>query len=264
MLSHPTASLFETQAARIWLRKRGVEVATPTPLLAVRLGTRQLRQPSGHKQRQFRYWIAGVLLSTGLFSLLFALRIPEEQMVTGHTGTVIICAIQLAEWATRRARDREAAARLPHRVASVSQSRLAPLDGWYVASTTVAFGGGIALATTMFVATPQYGHYAWTWLLLLGVAGAVAAFLVVSILRAPTLADDTTSLAIDTRLRRSDLYDLCPAVCVLIPLTDFLQRDQPAPYTWPMAGHAALAMGLFAIGWLRQRHRPLPAGHYGT
>jgi hypothetical protein len=118
----------------------------------------------------------------------------------------------------------------------------------------------------MFLATP-YRTYAWSWLGLLALSGAVFAVFVTGILRRPVIAKDEPSAVVDAVLRIEDLAVAMPSLYAVPVLTDLIttHRQPPGFAPW-LVGYAVLAVALQVVsGLVLGRRRPrLPDGDYGV
>jgi hypothetical protein len=246
----------EQDAARRWLARRGHPVGRPTPLLAVLIGTRQAFRGRG-MVRYFGYMLLAYVAGTAYASLFGA-------GATQGWALYFLCfAMSLSSWDTVRLRERDfqddvAAPHPPDPWWRV-------LGGWYLASLVVVFGGGFALAVTLYFTTADR-TYAVSWLGLLALSVLVTGWVLVGLLRRPLLAEDTASLAVARALRAEALYVASPAMVVTPLVLDFLLHRVPAGFTpWLGAYFAAgtlLQIISCAVHW--SRHRTLPPGHYGT
>ncbi|WP_209667406.1 hypothetical protein [Amycolatopsis magusensis] len=258
-LDEPTPK--ESEAARVWLAKHGIQVVTPARSLAVRIGARHTRRSGG--SRFFRvYLVLFVVAMSAYFSLQFLPGVDEAEMYEGALGVFVVLALQLAQWITIRRRERH----LPTVSRPQSQSVRQVLGGWYLAAAVITFGGGVALAVAMYVTTSAR-TYAWSWLVLLGMSAVAGAVVLADVLRAPARGEDEGSLAVDAVLRREDAYLLPPASFAVLVLFNLLVDDrQPVQFTNWLALYAGLAVVAQVIGWLTHAHarRHLPPAYYGT
>jgi hypothetical protein len=98
--------------------------------------------------------------------------------------------------------------------------------------------------------------------------GAVCfAVVLTGILRAPALAEDEGSLAVDYALRIEDAYIAMPAIFAMPVLVDLVTTNrQPHEFTMWLVVYVALAVGTQLIGWVVhwRRYRTLPPGYYGA
>ncbi|WP_410620508.1 hypothetical protein [Amycolatopsis sp. cmx-8-4] len=251
----------EVEAAGKWLAKRGVEVARPTPLLALRLGARRAARPPG-------YWawvvlvLTVVVLAGGILQFLALwLHLPlGVGYFAAYAGVVVLV------WLPVRWADRRAAAWLGDRRLDVPRPPWREsLDGWYLASVLITFGGGALLAVAMCVTTSAW-VWAVGWLGMLAIGAAVTAVVLTGVLRRPVLAEDETSLMIDAVVRTEDPYITMPALFAFPVLFDVLTSGrQPHEFTPWLVGYVILALVTLLVGRYRQyRRRLLPAGTYGV
>jgi hypothetical protein len=137
------------------------------------------------------------------------------------------------------------------------------VGGWYLAATAITFAGGAALCAIMIVIAPSFDVFAQTFALAAG-AGSTAAILG-RILRAPVVAEDPTSLAVDGLLRAQDAYRYASSAMfafVAMPVT-VLDGFSPGWLGWPALAYLMVAIGTQLTGWLVTRRRKLPPGFYG-
>lgn len=251
----------EIAATRKWLGKRGIDVGEPSRLLAIRIGPRLSRSVPG----RFR-WLAGAMVVSVLLCGVYGfLAVRGEELPEGVNVYFICGSIQVALWLSYLHRER-ALGPLP--VMDRRSGRPSPrkiLGGWYLASFVITFGGGAALAATIYFATPAKA-YAWGWLGGLGWAALCCAVILVGTLWRPVHAEDTASAAVDTELRVLDSQAAAPGFFAAIVLFDLLAGDRaPAGFTGWLIAYAAFALGTTAVGiWRHQRRPALPPGDYGT
>jgi len=256
----------EVRAARKWLAKRGVTVAEPTTLLALRLGARGGARPPGS-------WASVVVLVvvavTGSFALGFlphAIGLRYSDMPEGRSFFALYATLVVAFWLAVRLGDRRATAHLAGR--GIDRPRpdwRTSLSGWNLASVVITFGGGAVLAVVMSVTTSKPA-WALSWLGLLALGAVVVAVILGSVLRRPVIAEDEASLAVDSLLRADDQYLAFPALFAYPAIFDpLVAGGQPREFTPWLVGYFALAVVTQAIGFYTQyRRRKLPAGDYGT
>ncbi|MFE0027365.1 hypothetical protein [Amycolatopsis sp. NPDC059021] len=254
----------EIQAALTWLAQRGVRLVVPTRLLCIRLGMRFA--PRLRTRTCLVALGVAILGSAGLFGLRYLPGVGK-QFPGGSYIFVVVATIQLTVWYEQRHRDRQIAARLACRVTRVeSASRLRLLGGWFAASVVLTFGGGagLALAVALTSGAPAYG---WAWLALLGVAAVSSGIALTSVLRAPAVAENDASLAVDDQLRIRDADNYVIPVFAIPPLNDLTSHSPlPPPFAPYVLAYVVLSVGaMFVTMLLRHlpRHRSLPPGNYG-
>ncbi|WP_410641346.1 hypothetical protein [Amycolatopsis sp. lyj-346] len=252
------------QTAVKWLEKRGVRVAEPATLLTYRLSVRAGRRSPDAFGAVFALnavLFAG-LLGFGLLRLLPG--VDGDDLPDGGYIFFVVAATLLTTWLHVRAGDRRAAAwlgdRRPHRPPPSGRD---VLNGWYLTSLLVTFGGGAALAVTMAAGGSLWAVF---WLGLLALGAVVDAVILTGILRRPVLAEDEDegSLAVDVVTRLHDVHLLMPSAFAVPVLADLVFGDLPgAPW---LIGYVVLAVATHVAGWFAQARRlpALPAdGHYG-
>ncbi|MGW3959247.1 hypothetical protein ACWED2_05455 [Amycolatopsis sp. NPDC005003] len=259
-------TVLEVGWARLWLGKRGVRVWLPTRLLALRLGARAM---GGRGTPSY----AIVFAALWSFSAPFFLEADLPGKAAGLA--LVVTAFQVVRW--RRTQSREqlaerltgAGAPLPLRVA-VKQ-----VGWWYLSSTALTFGGGAALCAASFLSRPHFTWKHWyppsveigvhTFALAVG-AGATALVLGRA-LRAPVLAEDEASRAVDQVLRAEDVYRFAPCAgyAVLALPVFVVDWAAPGPLGWSALAYLVTAVVLQLLGWavVRHRYRRLPPGFYG-
>ncbi len=248
MVEVASTTLAERQAARTWLARHGAEVDEPTPLLAVRVGARVLATRS--------YWLYSALSS--VFWIVAVLPpIPVPARFLGFTALVV--AYPLLQWRRVRTADRAATcvvapgARPSFRVAAGEVGR------WYLAAVATTFGGGAVLCATL--AADPVG---WAAALVLGAASV--ALVLGQALRAPVIAEDEASRAVDAALRTYDTR----AFAMPFAFTFLAWIDLSADWPWPPArfvpvvAYFVLGVVLHLRAVFEVRDRRLPPGHYGT
>ncbi|MEV7099039.1 hypothetical protein AB0M80_40040 [Amycolatopsis sp. NPDC051045] len=245
----------ERAAAGRWLVKHHVEVPTLTDLLALRLGFRGGARPPGW----WRWIVPAILVmcaaNVGYLCLAFLPGVRGEELTGGGYLFFLMIFLQVSNWLPVRVRDRQARALLGTR--AIERPPGFALGGWDIAALLVTFGGGAALAVTIFVTTP-FRTYAWSWFGLLALGGVVTAVILTGILRRPVIAEDETSRAVDAAVRIQDLLIAMPAVYAVPVLFDPMTDDaQPPGYTPWLIGYAALAVATQAaagfVNWRRSR-----------
>ncbi|MEV6622355.1 hypothetical protein AB0M83_35915 [Amycolatopsis sp. NPDC051106] len=256
----------EVRAARKWLAKRGVDVAEPTPLLALRLGVRRgARSPDYWA----RYVVMVVVLIVGavvLQLLPLLLGVARADRFQGSWIFLIYAGLVLFIWLPVRSADRRAATWLGDRRLDVSRpSWREPVNGWYLTSVLITFGGGAVLAVVMGVVTFRW-VWALTWLALLASGAVVVAVVLNGVFRRPVIAEDDSSLRIDAVVRAEDPLIAMPGLFALPVLVDPLLSEWRAPEFTPwLIGYVVLAFATLLVGrYTQYRRRTLPPGHYGT
>ncbi|WP_206797783.1 hypothetical protein [Amycolatopsis sp. MtRt-6] len=243
----------ERAAAGRWLFKHRVDVPTMTDLLALRLGFRAGARPPG-TWRWVGVAVLGFTAATiGFESLTFLPGVPGADLVDSSYAFFLVIVQHLGYWLPARARDRQALARF----GTLGGPPRTEVTSWFLAVPLVTFGGGAALAVTIFATTP-FRTYAASWLLLLFLGAAVTAAMVTDVFRRPVIAEDATSRAVDTAVRLHDLLLAMPgiyAVPVLVePLFGHAQPPEWRPW---LVGYALLALAaqvvVGVVQWRRLR-----------
>lgn len=229
----------ERAAAGRWLAKHRVEVPTLTELLALRLGFRAGARPPGTWRWVVVTALVYMVALAGFESLTFLPGVPGAELVDSAYVFFILVVSQLGYWLPARLRDRQALARF----GTLAGPPRTEVTGWFLAVPLITFGGGAALAVTMFATTP-FRTYAASWLLLLALGAAVTAAIVTDVLRRPVIAEDATSRAVDTAVRLYDLIMAMPGVYALPPLLEPLADGHAQPPQWRpwLVGYALLAL----------------------
>jgi hypothetical protein len=244
-------TLAEVAATRAWLARRGVRVWLPTRLLSLRVGSREWAA------RTVPWYVVGFGAATAASN--------SFQEVPGRFGLVFAVLAVLAVFRSREIHRREEAAERWVGAGSPPALRDAArqVGGWYLAATAITFAGGAALCAITIVVAPSFDVFAQTFALAVG-AGSTAAILG-RILRAPVIAEDATSLAVDGLLRAQDAYRYAASAMfafVAIPVT-ILNEFSPGWLGWLALAYLVVAIGAQLTGWLVTRHRKLPPGFYG-
>jgi hypothetical protein len=252
-MSAPAVTDAERAAAGRWLVKHGVDVPTLTDLLTLRLGFRGGARPPG----SWRWAAAAILVmmaaNVGYLCLEFLPGVRGEELTESAYLFFLMIVFGLSSWVPVRVRDRQARALLGTR--AIERPPGAGMGGWDIAALLVTFGGGAALAVTIFVTTP-FRTYAWSWFGLLALGGVVTAVILTGILRRPVIAEDETSLAVDAAVRIEDLLIAMPAVYAVPVLFDpMTDNAQPPGYTPWLIGYAALAVATQAVAVFVNRRR---------
>lgn len=241
-------TLAERQGARAWLARCGVVVDEPTPLLAVRVGSRVLATRS--------YQAYSVLSSVVWGVALFP---PVPVLARFLVFTVVCAAYPLLQWRRVCRADRAAARLVPAGARPSLRVAGGQVGWWFLAAVVTTFGGGVVMCA-VFAAHPA----GWAAALVIG-AASVAPVLGRA-LRAPVIAEDKASLAVDAALRAHDAR----AFAVPLVFTFLVWIDLSTGWPWPPARFVP-AVGYFVlvvavhVGALIEARRPsLPPGHYGT
>ncbi|MFB9689381.1 hypothetical protein [Amycolatopsis plumensis] len=252
----------DEQAAVKWLEKRGVRVAEPATLLTFRLSVRAGRRSPDAFSPVFVLTLVVCACAFGYVFLRLLPGVEGPDLPAGGYIFFTMAAVQLTLWLHIRAGDRRAAAWLgDRRLHRPRPSAADVLNGWYLTSLLVTFGGGAALAATMAAGGSLWAEF---WLGLLAVGAAADAVVLTGILTRPVLAEDEGSLAVDVVTRLEDVHLLMPSVFALPLIADLTYGDRQGD-PW-LAGYVALAVATHAAGLFTQRRRrpALPAdGHYG-
>ncbi|WIX85536.1 hypothetical protein [Amycolatopsis sp. DG1A-15b] len=249
----PAPTDAERAAAGRWLVKHGVDVPTMTDLLALRLGFRAGARPPGAWR-----WIGVAVLgyaavTIGFASLVFLPGVRGGELTGSSYVFFVIIAQHLGYWLPARVRDRQALARF----GTLDGPPRTEVPGWFLAVPLITFGGGAALAVTIFATTP-FRTFAGSWLLLLLLGAAVTAAMVTDVFRRPVIAEDATSRAVDTALRLQDLLMAMPGIYAVPMLFDpLVGHAQPPEWRPWLVGYAVLAVAMQVvvgvIQWRRLR-----------
>ncbi|WP_284749022.1 hypothetical protein [Amycolatopsis sp. RTGN1] len=243
-------TLAEVAAARGWLARRGVRVWLPTRLLSLRVGSRE--------------WAARTLPWYVGFGVATAASNAFRQ-VPGRFGLIFVV---FAVWVVVRSREIRRRDEVAERWAGTGPppallEAARQVGWWYLATTAITFGGGAALCAITIVVAPSFDVFAQTFALAAG-AGSTAAVLG-RILRAPVVAEDLTSLAVDGLLRAQDAYRYASSArfaFVAMPVT-VLDEFTPGWLSWLALAYLVVAIGTEVTGLLVTRRRKLPPGFYG-
>jgi len=247
----PVVTDAERVAAGRWLVKHRVAVPTMTDLLALRLGLRAGARPPGSWR-----WIGVAALgyaaaSIGFASLDFLPGVRGGELAGGSYVFFLIIAQHLGYWLPARVRDRQALARF----GTLDGPPRTEVTGWFLAVPLVTFGGGAALAVTIFATSP-FRTYAGSWLLLLALGAVVTAAMVTDVFRRPVIAEDATSRAVDSALRLHDLLMAMPGIYAVPVLIDpVVGHAQPPEWRPWLAGYAVLAVATQAVVGVLQWRR---------
>ncbi|WP_410609971.1 hypothetical protein [Amycolatopsis sp. lyj-109] len=241
-------TLAERQGARAWLARRGVEVDEPTPLLAVRAGARELAT---------RSYPAYNVLSSLLWA--FAL-IPAVPVLARFLVFAVVCtAFPLLQWRRVHQADRAAARLVPPGARPSVREAAGQVGWWYLAAVATTFGGGVVLCA-VFAANPV------GWAAALAIGAASVALVLGRALRAPVIAEDGASLAVDAALRAYDARAFAvPFLFTFLGWIDLSTSWPWPPARWvPAAGYFALVVAVHVGAAKEARRESLPPGHYGT
>ncbi len=242
----------EVAAARAWLARRGVRVWLPTRLLSLRLGSREWAT------RTVSPWFGA-----GYVAVLLTSSFLQE--LPGRLGLLLVVFAVLMPVRSREIRRREDVAERWAGTGTppVLRDAVRQVGGWYLATTAITFAGGAALCAAMIVLDPTFDAFAQTAALAVGAGATVA--VVGRILRAPVIAEDVTSRAVDALLRAQDVYRYAPsAVFALAALPTTMAAGRlPGWLEWTAVAFAVVALGTYLTGWLVTRRRKLPPGFYG-
>ncbi|WP_181770673.1 hypothetical protein [Amycolatopsis pittospori] len=251
----------EIEATRVWLGERGVEVETPTRLIAVRVGARQYTNTASRVIVNLGFGIVGLGLMM-YFGFRELIAEPEADPTYSRYAYVVFATTQLGSWVSSLYRERQLGG-LP--VLDRRPSALRVVGGWYLTTYAITFGGGAALAVAMYTGTAAQS-YALGWLAALGWAGLSTGTILVGSVFRRTRGEDAASVAVDFELRFWDCRLAEPAIFAVAILLDVMFGGRvPAEFTWWMIAYAALAVGAALVARYRAGDRPaFPPGDYGT
>ena len=114
----------------------------------------------------------------------------------------------------------------------------------------------------MYVTTPAR-TYAWSLLGLLAISALCTAVVLTSVLRAPVIADDEATRAVDDLVRAENADLAFPAVFSVPLVFDFFKSNQPLGFTSLLIGYLLLSLGLQIVAVVLHSRRALPPGNYG-
>ena len=237
----------EIWAARKWLAAHGVHVRRPTRLLSIRLGTR-------YDVRRLRLGFFVLLAVPAVFGAIgyeLLLYRYGTDMTASATLYFLYMAGQFATWLSLRRWDRQALKRLCLPATPLSRRPWwQVLGGWTIASIVTTFGGGAALSVAVS---------AWGWIGLLVLSAVTTAITLRAVLRAPVIAEDEGSLAVDELVRTENTDLAAPGMFALPVLGDLLFANrQWDTFTWLLVGYAVLGFGLQMVGLAVHQRRRLP------
>ncbi|MEU4253589.1 hypothetical protein AB0F15_39975 [Amycolatopsis sp. NPDC026612] len=242
-------TLAERQGARAWLARRGVEVDEPTPLLAVRVGSRVLATRS--------YQASYSVLSSVVW--VVALLPPVPVLARFLVFTVVCTAYPLLQWRRVCRADRTAARLVPAGARPSLRVAAGQVGRRYLAAVVTTFGGGVVLCA-WYAANPV----GWAAALVIGAASVAPVF--ARALRAPVIAEDEASAAVDAALRAHDTR----AFAAPFMFTFLVWIDLSTSWPWPPArfvpaiGYFVLVVAVHVGAAIEARRQSLPRGHYGT
>ena len=240
-------TLAERQGARAWLARHGVAVDEPTPLLAVRVGARVLATRS--------YQAYSVLSSVVWAVALFP---PLPALARFLVFTVLCTAYPLLQWRRVCRADRVAARLVPPAARPSLRVAAGQVGWWYLAVVATTFGGGVVLCAA-FAANPA----GWAAALVIG-AASVAPVLGRA-LRAPVIAEDEASRAVDAALRTHDAQAFAvPFVFTFLAWIDLSASRSWSSAQWFAIGYFVLVTAVMVGAAKEGRRARLPRGHYGT
>lgn len=252
----------EITATRSWLAKKGVQVETPTPLLAVRIGGQFT------SRMRVAFFLLPLLSGPAMFGLLFlrsALDGVWRELADGLPTAVLSVVMFGGVWIATRLVDRDIVRRLPREAVGPRRS-LSLLGPWYLAAAAITFGGGVALLVAILLTTSARGYALSELGLITLYAVWFACFLAIA-LNTRVVAEDAGSRAVDDALWVRSLYLGAPAIYAWLMLISLPFLDGPPPeFAAPTYIYIALAIGTQVIGgvvhW--KRYRKLPPGEYGV
>ncbi|MET8996227.1 hypothetical protein [Amycolatopsis sp. NPDC004169] len=248
MVETAWTTLAERQGARAWLARHGVAVDEPTPLLAVRVGARV--------QATRSYPVHAVL--SGVVWMV-ALLPPVPVLARFLVFTLASAAYPLLQWRRARAADRAAARLVPPGARPPLRVAAAQVGPWYLAGVATTFAGGAVLC-----AVSAANPVAWAVALVIG--GACSAPVFERALRAPVIAEDKASAAVDAALRAYDTRAfVVPFLFTFLPWID-LSTSWPWPPARlvPPLAYFVLVVVFYARAATGFRRLRLPPGRYGT
>ena len=248
----------EIQSARAWLGKHGIWVSMPTRLLALRIGARYRPERTELAGLVF----GGVFFASALGFMLVA-ALLEGKLTAGGPFYAACIASTCTAWFTAQRRERAIFDRLGAAPAASPRRPLAFAGPWFLSAAAVTFIGGAGLCAAMLATSAPY---ALSWFSLLAISAVAFGTIVTGVLRAPVIAEDEASRAVDDAWRRQDLYTAAPVVFALPVLTDLLEDRLPRGFTVPVIAYVVAVFALQVIGALVnwRMNRAFPPGNYGT
>ncbi len=247
-----TPTVAEANLTRTWLTNRGITVDWPTRLLAVRIGSRE--------QARRSYQFYGVLLGFAwAVAVVPHFPVPLKFLLVGAVFT----GYPALQWRRVRSREHVAARLAPGGARPSWRVAAGQVGWWYLVSVATTFGGGAVLCAARFLSSPAAGA---CWAVALAIGAFGAALVLGPALRAPVIAEDETSLAVDGILRAQDAAVFAPsAVLVVLAWIDWSVTWPAAPPWFPVrVGYIVLAIATWAVARFGARYRRLPPGTYGT
>lgn len=256
MTGEPTER--EIQSARAWLGRHGIWVSMPTRLLALRIGARYRPE----RMELAGLVFGGVFLASAFGFMLVAALLKGKLTASGPIYTACIASACTA-WFTARRRERAIFHRLGAAPAASSRRPLAFAGPWFLGTAAVTFLGGAGLCVAMLATSAPY---ALSWLSLLLISAVAFGTIVTGVLRAPVIAEDEASRAVDDAWRRQDLYIAAPVLFAPPVLVDLFEDRLPRGFTAPVIAYAAVVCVLQVIDvWQNRRaYLAFPPGNYGT
>lgn len=251
-------SFAEVTAARLWLARRGAVVGLPTRLIALRVGSRE---------RVKRPTLIAVLIACFVFWP--GIHAPRQlELLRPLLFGVVLAALLVLRWRQVQSRD-ELAEHLADSGAGTPPpwGAAARQVGWcYLAATAITFGGGAVLCAVQFLAEPVAPLDAGARTLGLAAGAGATALVLGRVLRAPVIAEDTASRAVDGVLRAQDACRFAPSALYFVAVWPAgMDLSHLGAQGWFALSYLVLAAGTQLAGWLsfRRWFRRLPAGYYG-
>ncbi|WP_326952590.1 hypothetical protein [Amycolatopsis sp. NBC_01286] len=249
-------SFAEVTATRMWLARHGVEVGLPTRLLALRVGTREwLRRPT----------VFAVLVVCLVFWPGF--RAPRElELLRPLLVGVVLAALLVMRWRQVQAREELAESLTGTGTPPPWRAAARQVGWWHLAATAITFGGGAVLCALQFLTEPAAPLDAGARTLGLAAGAGAIALVLGRVLRAPIIAEDAASRAVDGVLRAQDAHRFAPSALFFVAVWPAgMDLDHLGAQGWFALSYLVLAAGTQLVGWLRfrRRFRQLPAGYYG-
>jgi hypothetical protein len=230
----------DTHCASTWLRRNNLRGVGVTPVLTERLAARR------HAAR-----VEVTVVGAGL-AILVVLAFLQRHTGTGVTGlvlfTVTTLVLVLGAWLgmrTQRRAERKVAATMRTRVTHPgSRTILSVLGRWYAGAAAVIYGAGLVLGLWTVVTMPGERTPAVGFTVAVAVLAVIAATMLTDVVRRPTLAAGSDTLAVDDALRAADARRAATPYPVTLAIVVGVAA-QGTPLLWLLTGYGMLA----AMAW---------------
>jgi hypothetical protein len=236
--------------ARRWLRQHRLGGIEPTPLLAARLDARR----------------AGLVAELATIAIVMAGMLAWSFVVRWGSGpdepgaddfvwlasfyVALIAGMAVGFWWRRRLEWPLLQTMTVRSAHPAATSAVRVLGERRLAAAVAVNGGCLAVGAVAALLAPAERDRAIALAVLVGVAvlAALGSLILASVLRRPSLAEDSESLAVDDRLRLEDAKRALMPYALPITLSAALDSTLSPPVAWLFRGYVVVAAVCYVLG----------------